>query len=368
METTSKIGQSGRAVRQTLRPIRTSRKEREVRTTANDRPAFLGQRFAPLLASEHPQITDSKAIETEFKVSMANLCRLYGWDDFQFPNLAYPVNLSVAMQYAFRRLGSTDGNVELKFTQKDGEPASLSTHKTFCAESCLFYIPIETMYQMVLDENRNEKGNLLLSIFTYLYRIVEIPHFCDDYSYLGSIYAMIEDWWVNDEGYSEDKEETEFIIAHFGKLDDCGVNSLLMLQDKGNLELFGKRHKDFRATTKAERELKRLAGKFLRLYRQYPNRSIFDNIQAPKDIDEYDSYVRFEQLVHFYWSNNEPIHDELMDCINAELNECGAMEVAVSVQNFDEPQQDISCNLVFEETLFDLLHQLIDNIKDLGHE
>jgi len=272
------------------------------------------------------------------------------------------------MQYASRRLGATDGNIELKFIRDDDRPARLSITKTFCTESCLFYIPIEPMYQMVTNDDKKETGNLLLSIFTYLYRIVEIPHFCDEYSYLGNIYAMIEDWSVNDEGYSEDKRETEFVVAHFGNLNDFGANSLLMLQDRTNLELFEKRHKDFKAKTKAEKELKRLTEKFLQLYREYPERGIFDNIQAPKDIDEYDSYVRLEQLVHFYWNHNEPIHDELMDCVNAELNECGAMEISVSTQYFDEPQSNVSNNLDFEETLFNLLHELCDNIKDLSYE
>lgn len=320
------------------------------------------------MTNAHSEMLDNHTIETDFRVSMGNLCRLYGWEDFQFPDLAYPVNLSVAMQYASRRLGATDGNIELKFIRDDGRPARLSTTRTFCTESCLFYIPIEPMCQMVTNDERKKTGNLLLSIFTYLYRIVEIPHFCDEYSYLGNIYAMIEDWWVNDDGYSDDKRETEFVVAHFGKLNDFGANSLLMIQDRTNLELFEKRRKDFRAKTKAEKELKRLAWKFLQLYRQHPDRGIFDNIQAPKDIDEYDSYVRLEQLVHFYWNHNEPIHDELMDCVNAELNECGAMEISVSTQYFDEPQSNVSHCLDFEKMLFDLLHELCDTIKDLSHE
>jgi len=57
-----------------------------------------------------------------------------------------------------------------------------------------------------------------------------------------------------------------------------------------------------------------------------------------------------------------------METVNCELQEYSEIDEPISMQLFDEPQNQITHDLSFEQEFFDLLNELSDNLYDFAHE
>jgi hypothetical protein len=102
----------------------------------------------------------------------------------------------------------------------------------------------------------------------------------------------------------------------------------------------------------------------------YSDRSIMDSIYSGAfalDSDG-DGLISADQYISFFWSSSDCLYDQLMDSVNAELNEIGSIDEPVSVQFFDTPQPIISHDLSYERCFFDLLHEISDNLNSFEYE
>ena len=352
-----KMGQTTRAGR-TRKP---APKERAQGTVA---PAFLTQRFAPLLAGDSSDLTATCRLEQGFYASAKNLCSLYGWEMPAKSGLPFPFGMARDLEVLGEKMSDLEKPPYLRFLLDDAGNATLATLRTFCTNTTLFYIPVMPMLKLLEDGERREVGELLQSVMAYLLQVVGIPHFSMDCSYLGGIYEMLSDWWSEEE-YAESEGERLEHQAFFERLWQQGAVSLHLLADRKALEDFGKRVQDFKTESDAERDLLKTAVVFFDLYQAHPKRSIVSSIQEPLGVANYEGIIRWEQYLHFFWDFNQLVNDQFMDCINAELNECSLMEEPMHIQYFDSPQERETEDFGFEERLFSLLHDLIDHINIL---
>lgn len=345
---------------------RFAKQQKQKRTAGFDRYAFLKQSFAPLVAEEEDELQQSEDIEQGFYQSMGNLCGLYGWIVPTPSGLPFPFNLARDLQVVKERLKGSDEDADLRLLQDAEHPAQLATIKSYGSGSVLFYIPVRPMLGLIEHTTTQAVGELMLSVFTYLYKVVGVSHFASEYSYLADQYGMLEDWWVNDEEYSEDEQERAEHIAFFSELEERGKVSLMMMGARENLDKFSERMENFTANTSAERAFENTARKFWKLYTDYPTRNINENSYPPFGWDEDEPSIHMEQYLHFFWDFDQIVHQQFMDCINAELNEYGAIDEPTTFQFFDTPQTTDSHDHDFETRLFALLHELTDNLIDLS--
>ncbi|MBB2145730.1 hypothetical protein GM921_09550 [Pedobacter sp. LMG 31464] len=356
----------GGKTQHTVRTGRFAIPQKQKRTKRFDRHAFLKQEFAPLLSDFHDELFYQKEIEKGFYCSAKNLCKLYGWEEFPLSPMPYPFNLAVGMDILRERLKIADGDLDIRLLQDSNFPARIATVKTCPSGSVLFYLPVAPMLRLIEKKESQIVGELLLSVYAYLFQVVGIEHFAGEESYLGYTYAMLEDWWDNDEDYQQEDK-----VAHdvfFSELWERGKVSLMMMAQRENFELFAHRMECFSANTTAEWEFEETAREIFALYQQYPARGIGGNIFPPFGNDGDEATIRVEQYMHFFWDFNEMVHDQFMDCINAELNECCLIDEPTTLQYFDVPQSKDTHDHDFETRLFALLHELSDNIIDLSHE
>ncbi|MNL09034.1 hypothetical protein D3C87_1297810 [compost metagenome] len=302
-------------------------------------------------------------MERGFYASAVNLCSLYGMAQPPKSGLPFPFNLSRDLEGLQQQLKAMGEKVDLRLLETE-EKTCLATVQTFSTQSTLFYLPVLPMLNLLEDRKRRAVGELLQSVFAYLLQVVGVPHFADDYGYLGGIYEMLSDWWSED-GYAEDEGERLAHEAFFEQLWHHGTISLHLLSEKSALADFGQRVVEFKCGNDAEHNFLETASGLLQLYRDYPERSIGAFISEPFGAEEHDGIIRWEQYLHFFYDFGQLVQDQLMDCINAELNECSLMEEPRHIQFFDTPQEKVTGGFDFEQRLFGLLHQLSDHIHDL---
>lgn len=348
---------SGRAGR----PARPAPKKRTQGIVA---PAFLAQRFFPLMDGDSPDLTATCKLEQDFYASAENLCALYGWEMPAKSGLPFPFGMARDLELLREKVSDLDSKLYLRFLLDDNCKATLATLKTYCTQTTLFYIPVLPLLKLLEDSERRQLGELMQSVMAYLLQVVGIPHFAQDWSYLGSMYEMLSDWWSEEE-YAECEQQRLEHEAFFEQLWERGAVSLHLLAQRTALDNFGEHINGFKAENDAERDFLKTAVGFSELYRAYPERSIKATMLEPFGAADHEGIIRWEQYLHFFWDFEQLVNDQFMDCINAELNECGLMEEPMQIQYFHKPQEVETEDFAFEQRLFGLLHELIDHLNIL---
>lgn len=366
MEIAPKIGQGRPRLRPTARTAKPAPIKVKERTTGSHRPAFLTQVFYPIMGNEHKELTFDREIEQHFYASFDNLCTCYGMKLDRRMNLPYPMNLAKCLGELSRQLKEFDRDLDLRLLQDDVSPARLSTSRRFSTGSTLFYIPIAPLFKMLENHDTKSTGELLLSMFSYLFRFVGVPHYAQDYSYLGGIYEMVFEWCKGEEDDPErDEKWIRLIDDHSEMIWERGAVCLMMLREQTHVLEFRNRVESYQPKFRVEIEFMETARGFLKLFEDFPRRNLHDRLDVPK-VDDYEDFIRLEQYLHFFWDFGEPVHEEFMEIINGQLNECCEIEEPITHQYFDTPQQSGVHDHEFEKRLCELLHELIDNLIELN--
>jgi len=329
------------------------------------RPAFLNQPHPPKTGRPASELACYKKVEQEFSASLNNLCILYG---LRVPKLVglFPMNIQKAHASLSAALEEKDRDLQLRIMQDENGRVSLATIKTFNTKTTLYYLPLDNVWELMKKKDRKSESDLLLSMLAYLYQIAGVPHFCENYSYLGEIYEMVADWQEEqkDKQPEEDQNYRKHLEQHYSLLYSAGGIMLSLLADSKNLGRFSGRVRRFRPKDEKGEGLQACARGLLKLYRRFPRRSITDNMGLIEENTE-ENTVRADQYISFYWSNNDCIIDNVMEYVNCELNELSQMEEPQSIQYFDAPQARENHDFSFEQTFFGLLNDLTDILNDL---
>jgi len=358
--------QNHSSLRSKARPAARYRRHQEGRAaqrTALHAPYdFLNHSFSPIIGRELSGIGNPKTIERQFFASVANLCTVYKLQLPCFDTAAYPSNIVQAYQWIQEQLRKVQPGLQLIIVNKGRCKACLTTVKEYNTGTWLYYIPVEPLHLLWSNRKQRARRNLILSLFAYLYQVVGMPYFRSDF--LGDTYEMIENWYEDDptafdeEEYQEVREELKALKFYGGKLFES-------IRHPYHISQFENRVNSFQPSNEVDMLLLEICDKFLLLYKQYPDRSIFDNMPQGLLSPEDEERIHAHQYISFFWKSTGLLYSQLMDSINMQFQEIGYMENPVTFQFFDTPQTEERHNLDFETRIFDLLAQLADVLMEL---
>jgi len=333
------------------------------RTGANAANGFLKHRFLPLRADCHAELNDRKLVEREFFSSLSNLATLYGMKALPKNNTVYPCNIANAFKHMQKQLKILAPSVELAIIQDDNHAATLVTYREYSLGNCLYYIPVRPLWDLLRQTNKKQEAELLKSVFAYLLQVVNMPSFAEWGSYLYYEYQMLWEWYSEDESMMP--ENWQVLSSSLRSVEICGGIIGKKMKNPVNLALFGKRLAQFLPTDQPGKDFKQIATGFYNLYQKFPQRSFWDSIHTGLSEPEVENRVMAGQYLSFVWDTADCLFDDVMQSINAQLEECMVMDSPLVIQFFDTPQTEIALDLEFEHTLFALLDGFFDILNQL---
>ncbi|MDR6919536.1 hypothetical protein [Chryseobacterium sp. 2987] len=368
-KTVPQIGELRRLDEKTKGRTGNSKGQKKVCASNHVTDDFLRTSFLPKLKGNNlTQISGKSAkLERDFFKSLSGLAEHYSIeiesvdnDKFEFP---YNINLALAeTKQLLKKTVATWGKIQLI---NEGKKAYLVVEERYYTGNTLFYIPVLPLFRMLKDKKHHKNAQLILSVFSYLYHIADIPYYRQEASYLYWEYEMLKDWVLDDVYFQEDDEE-DHRIDEIGIAEWVGSNMEKKIRNKNNLTFFDDRINKFKPKNQFDENCLLIARNAISIYHTYPQTDIFRNASSILDdtgeeIDE--QIIPMERYISFYADNDGWLADTLFETVNNQFQEYGEMQEPVIFKHFDG--RDIQgMDLAFEHLLFDLMHDLIDVLND----
>ena len=330
---------------------------------------FLTHCFPPMVMGMPEELSNRKIVEKDFFASAENLCSLYGISFERTDSLTYPKNIASVFYELKQKIGAIDSELTLNLMAWEGRAASLATLKRYDTGMTLFYLPVEPLHRLLQDKSRKATAQLLLSVCAYLFQIAGVCYHTEDSSYLNYIYTTVEEWSSEPECF-DTEEEQEHFLKEVAYMKNASEQLFSKINCPQNLTALEKRCSTYQPLNETETALKNIAERICTLRQSYPDRSIMDSIYHDSFAMELEgeSIITADQYISFFWSSSDCLYDQLMESVNAELNEIGEIDEPLSIQFFDSPQMAVNHNLSFEKEFFDLLHEISDNLNSFEYE
>lgn len=306
---------------------------------------------------EVSESTEIGTIEKSFYTSLSKFSKQYGLVPLPTKDLGFPYNLAVAMW---------DIEIKMKKVHEDWNQFKLiqrnskfyfAKEERFCTSTCLYFIPVVPLYQMLQNKKCKRNAQLLLSVCSYLYHIADIPYYRQQSSYLYWIYDMHEGWMEEEEA----GEEFQFYWREFKISKNIGDKIERKLFNHKNLDYFQQRLNGFKVRNTFDQDCHKVASEAFALYSEYPKASIFRNKPSfeedPYDDELHNKAIGMEMYISFVAQTNGCLYKTIEDSINAEFNEYGSIEeptMYIPINGKRVPKADFD----FESRLFTLIEDL----------
>lgn len=320
----------------------------------------LKENNAQKLATDKQNLTQiqSKIAKTErdFYQSLSQMAEHYRLNPMTTRHFGYPYNFVLAID---------DIQKQLKNKVRDWEEIRLIEEKGktyFVSEECyntgatLYYIPIVPLYRLSKNPKRKQTVQFLQSVCSYLYHIAGVPYYRKQDSYLFWMYDMVEEWLTSD----DENEETPIYLSEIKQAEQIGDFMEKKIYNQYNLDQFNDHLKNFKAKDGFDNNCFMLARKIFSLYKQFPNASIYQNLQSCMETEEYenDTIVSMGKYVSFCAEAKGLLFQTLFETVNSELQEYTTMQEPMVIKKFDGDNISNN-NLDFENRLFPLIEELI---------
>jgi hypothetical protein len=351
METASASRQIRKRPQPPARRTGSAKKPTKIGSTRTLTDGFLRHQFLPLL-EKGKELPDQESTQKDFFESLAILSRVYGFKTLNVADKAYPYNIILAHQYAKMELNQSVQDIELAIVA-DGTTVKLATHHTYHTGMTLFYIPVLPLYRFLQDRKQQQNGELLLSVFAYLYHVAGIPYYRDNYSALAYYYECMEDWLV--EGCEEEEKNNLYsactTASYYG---DCMYRKIY---NPYQLNQFRQRIDCHKQKTSFDRDCLRIAKNAYTLWQDYPSYTVFRSTSNAK-LEEDEGIISAQQYISFVAENEGTLYENIARMVNDECNECSEMEQPTLMQVHDNQSNPSTEGLDFEYRLFPLLNDL----------
>lgn len=318
---------------------------------------FLRTSFLPKLNETETVQACRKSAKTErdFYKSLSRLAGHYCIEPMPTQSYGYPYNIALALWDTQEQLSKKVRDWEEIKLLQDSRKTYLTSEERYNTGSTLFYIPVVPLYRMLRDPKRKHTAQLLLSVCTYLYHVVDIPYYRQENSFLYWQYEMLKEWVVSDE-YTD---EMSSYLSELEQAEWIGDRMEQKIFHRANLTFFKERLTRFKSTDALDLDCLTLAQEAFELYQQYPNENVFRNARPNGEAEEDDMeyVVTMDKYVSFCADGKGWLNENLEQCVNTDLQEYGQMEEPVILKCFDG--SDITGNnLDFENRLFTLMEEL----------
>lgn len=333
-----------------------AKRQAEVRTNSNATNGILKCMFLPKLKTAQSVHACHKT-ERDFYKSLSQLAEHYHIEPMQTKDFGFPYNIALAMWDMETKVKRININWDGFKLVQDSKKTFFVSEERYNVGTTLYYIPTVPLFQMLKDPKHKKTAQLLISVCSYLYHIVDIPYYRQEDSYLYWLYEMHKDWVEQD----EETDEAENYKREFAKAELIGDFIEQRLFNRINLEMFEKRLSRFESRDVFKIECWQLACNAFALYSEYPTASIFRNApiseQDPYDDDCDNEAIGMEKYISFISDTKGLLYESLSDSINNEFNEYGRMEEPSISKSFDGSKVTQE-SLDFESRLFAVLDDL----------
>lgn len=342
---------------------RNQKRPKEIGSCTDASHAFLKCSFLPKLKEDETvqACKKSKRLERDFYLSLSNLAEHYQINPMSSRQFGYPYNIALAID---------DVQKQLKKKIKDWEEISLiedngkfyfTSEERYNTGATLYYIPIVPLYRLSKLSKNRKVYQLLLSVCSYLYHIVDIPYYRQEASYLFWMYDMFKQWVTED----EETEDSLSLLSEIKQAELIGDFIEKKLYNHQNVQYFEIRLQQFKPQNDFEMQCLKIAKTAFHLMNEFPNSTIFTNAKTNSitDYDEEDqeveNVVTIDKYISFCADTGGLLFDNIFQSVNNELQEYEQMEEPVIIKHFNG--SDVNQNtLEFENQIFDLITALID--------
>lgn len=354
MATLSKSRQMRRKHQPPTRCTRGKKQQTKIGSVGTLADGFLRHPFLPLY-EKSSELPNSEKAEKDFFESLLILSEHCGFETIIIRDKSYPYNILLAKEQIKKQLKKTGQDIEL-YIMDDNGIIKLATQLHYCTGMTLYYIPVLPLYRLLQDKKQKRTAELLLSVFSYLYHIAQIPYYRESDTYLFYQYECMQEWltdcFENDENQEFCTISTECIKAsHYG---DILFRKLYNLYHLNN---FKQRIDSYIPSTAFEKKCLTVAKTAWELMIQYPDHNIFRNT-SNQDYDEYEGLISARQYISFIAENEGVLFENISRTIDDEFNECSEIEEPRLLQIFDSQNQNLNENLDFEYRFFPFLNDL----------
>ena len=294
--------------------------------------------------------------ESDFYQSLSQLVEHYRLNPMTTIHLGYPYNIALALDDIQKQLKNKVRDwEEIRLIEEKGKTYFVSEER-YNTGATLYYIPIVPLYQLSKNSKRKQAVQLLQSVYSYLYHIAKVPYYRKQDSYLFWMYEMASEWITSD----DENDETPIYFSEIKQTEQIGDFMEQKIYNQNNLTRFKDHLKSFKAKDSFDNDCFMLARKVFSLYEQYPNATIYQNLQSIIDTEEYesDTIVSMDKYVSFCAEAKGLMFQTLFETVNSEFQECTTMQEPMVIKKFNGDNIS-NTNLDFENRLFPLIEELI---------
>lgn len=321
---------------------------------------FLRTSFLPRLKEAETVRARKKTAKMEREVyqSLSQLAEHYCIEPMQTTSFGYPYNIALALWNTEEQLKKKVRNwEEIKLIQ-DSKRTFFTSEERYNTCSTLYYIPVVPLYRLLRNPRRKRTAQLLLSVCSYLYHIADIPYYRQENSFLYWQYEMLKEWVLSDD-YTD---ETAHYLSELEQAECIGKRMEQKIFNRANLTVFKERLNHFECKDTLDHDSLKLAQEAFALYAQYPNETVFRNARPNEETEaeeeDMENVVTMDRYISFCADGKGWLNENLVQCVNTELQEYGQMEEPAIIKRFDGTNISGN-NLDFENRLFDLMEELI---------
>jgi hypothetical protein len=320
----------------------------------------LKENNAQKLASDEQNLTQiqrkNTKLESDFYQSFSQMAVHYRLNTMTTRHLGYPYNIALALDDIQKQLKNKVRDwEEIRLIEEKGKTYFVSEER-YNTGAILYYIPTVPLYRLSKNPKRKKVAQLLQSVCSYLYQIAEIPYYREQKSYLFWMYDMVEEWLTSD----DENGEKQIHLSEIKQAEQIGDFMEQKIYNQYNLIRFKDFLKNFKAKDRFDNDCFMLARKIFSLYQQYPNATIYQNLQSNTKTEEYesDTIVSMDKYVSFCSEAKGLLFQTLFETVNSELQECTTMQEPIVIKKFNG-RNITNNNLDFENRLFPLIEELI---------
>ena len=320
----------------------------------------LKENNAQKLASDEQNLTQiqrkNTKLESDFYQSFSQMAVHYRLNTMTTRHLGYPYNIALALDDIQKQLKNKVRDwEEIRLIEEKGKTYFVSEER-YNTGAILYYIPIVPLYQLSKNPKRKQAVQLLQSVYSYLYHIAKVPYYRKQDSYLFWMYEMASEWITSD----DENDETPIYFSEIKQAEQIGDFMEQKIYNQNNLTRFKDHLKSFKAKDSFDNDCFMLARKIFSLYQQYPNATIYQNLQSNTETEEYesDTIVSMDKYVSFCSEAKGLLFQTLFEAVNSDLQEYATMQEPRVIKKFDG-RNITNNNLDFENRLFPLIEELI---------
>ena len=294
--------------------------------------------------------------ERDFHQSLSQLAEHYHIEAKPTRHFGYPYNIALAIDDVQNQLKSKIKDWEEIRLIQDDSKTYFTSEERYNTGAILYYIPIVPLYRLSKNSKRKQAVQLLQSVCSYLYHIVKVPYYRKQDSYLFWMYEMVAEWLNSD----DENEDTSIYLSEIKQAEQIGDFMEQKIYNHHNLTRFKDYLKSFKVKDIFDNDCFMLARKVFSLYQQYPNATIYQNLQSFMDTEEYENetIISMDKYVSFCAEAKGLLFQTLFEVVNSDLQEYATMEEPIVIKKFDG-RNITNNNLDFENQLFPLIEELI---------